>query len=330
MEYKEVEKYYKEADAMNCAKAMSSLGCLYLDENDTDRAMDLFKRACDRGDGMGCNMIGEDLRNRHEYKSAFKMFLNAKKQNCLRGIDNLGLCYVTGQGVAKNKGKAKEYFIEAIDKGYDLSILHLANLLESEDKYAESAMMYRQFLVDNKTNPEPYIKLAEFYEFGKGVEKNYDIAFKYYEIAGNLNDPRGLKKCGDFMYTKSRISNPMIDKAINYYNKAANLNKKESAEALIVLAEIYMVGCKEISKDTDEARRLYRKAYELDGQHSPYAGIKECCLLDMLAKEESAGQKEYIEQRNKLLEDIVSKYSDDSDVRRYIKEAGLDIVIDSD
>ncbi|EGK8009228.1 sel1 repeat family protein, partial [Campylobacter lari] len=63
---------------------------------DNFKAVELFQKACDLNDGLGC--------------------------------DNLGVMYVNGSGVRKDLSKALEYFGKACDLKYDKGCQNYARL----------------------------------------------------------------------------------------------------------------------------------------------------------------------------------------------------------
>ena len=322
--YEKAKQYYIRAAKKNYGKAFTKLGIL--SEEDYNESvgfskdcMENYKRGAERDDSLAYNMMGEYYLNKEKtQEKAFYYFNEARKRKSPIGAKNLGICYYEGWGTMKNKDKAKECFKEAVSGGCESAILNLAEVTASEGDYEDAAMWYRQYLVDDKRSPnaaEAYIRLAEYYELGKGVEKNCEIAFQYYKAAGLLNDARGYKRCGDLMYTNERLDNPDVAQALECYKKAANLNKPESTEALMVLAQIHERGCNEVEQSVDEAIRLYHMAYKLG---NPYAGVNECRVLQEESKKDQIRKNVLLKQCDEIMEEILRKYNNDEKVKDYI------------
>lgn len=121
------------------------------------------------------------------------------------------------------------YYFE-IDKNYDYMKLHLGNAIQKNNKYA----MFIQ---------------GRYYEF---VEKRWDIAIKYYTMAGRNGYVMAIASIGQY-YDKNKD----YERAKKYYNIAA---KKGCNVAINNLAHYYH----NVEKNYEEAKKHYLKAIEGD------------------------------------------------------------------
>ena len=112
---------------------------------------------------------------------------------------------------------AIEYYMRAIDKGYNAAIYELANVYYDMARY-ELTQKYLLMAID-KGNMIDYNKLGKTYE----KENNYELAEKYYFVAMEKNDKRmAIYNIAD-MYRYQR----KYDLARKYYQMIAPENDVE-------------------------------------------------------------------------------------------------------
>ena len=91
-----------------------------------------------------------------------------KKEDYIPAIHQLGICFLTGKGVNRNIEKAKELFLNASKKGYVLSEIFYANLLNDCEK-----QKIRKQLDENVL---------------KVIEKDIDVQFEYGKFLRKENE----------------------------------------------------------------------------------------------------------------------------------------------
>ena len=90
---------------------------IYSGAKDEIKALDFYEKACDLGNGLGCNNAGVLYVSKQQYAKARKLY----EKGC--GLDNgtaclnLGGRYYNGQGARQDFAKAKELAGKACDLG---------------------------------------------------------------------------------------------------------------------------------------------------------------------------------------------------------------------
>jgi len=152
------------------------------------------------------------------YKDAFTLFRKINKENP-EAAYYLGLMYYYG------------YYVDADDN------LAFANFkLAWEGLYEEGIYM-----------------LGRMYEEGKGVEKNYEQAFKLYQAA--LHSDNAKLRIANF-YETGKFVSKSVTNAIKIYNE---LQKKNNAFAMYKIGSFYFSG-EGLKKDLNNAYKWLNKA----------------------------------------------------------------------
>ena len=90
--------------------------------------MKLFRTAADRGDAVAQNKVGILLASEGKIEEAVRYFVLAANQGLTDGENNLGYCYVNGDGTEVDLGKARYWYARAAAKGDEDAISTLAEL----------------------------------------------------------------------------------------------------------------------------------------------------------------------------------------------------------
>jgi len=129
---KKAAKIYRRAVELGDVRAMVFLGEFYehgsgvkLDKKKAER---LFRMAADRGDADAQTKVGFLLYSEKRFEEAFRYYALAADQGYTRGENNLGCCYMIGQGTEVDLGKARYWLERAAAKGDELAIENLARL----------------------------------------------------------------------------------------------------------------------------------------------------------------------------------------------------------
>ena len=106
------------------SKDLTELGNEAYDKGDYQKAAQLYQKACDGGNAMGCSNLGglyaDGQGVRQNYQKATELWQKACDNRNAEGCFNLGVSYETGQGVKQNFSTAKQYYGKACDLGLQL------------------------------------------------------------------------------------------------------------------------------------------------------------------------------------------------------------------
>lgn len=129
------------------------------------------------------------------------------------------------------------------DAQYDLGYLY--------DKAEENEFAFKYYeLSANQGNPKGMFGLAGLYMTGEGVDKNVDLALRWYEQAAQLKYVPALRVVA-FYYEKGLGRTlPNFEKSANFYHIAAELGDMDSIRRLIIAREKGELG---LSIDANQA-----------------------------------------------------------------------------
>jgi TPR repeat protein len=131
----------------------------YLDMKDFAKALPHLQKAADAGDPIAMN--------------------------------NLGLLYENGQGIAQDYGKAREWYQKAADAGNADAMVGLGVLYQSGQGVAQDYVEAREWYqkAADAGNAHGMNKLGLLYENGQGVTQDYGKAREWYQKAADVGDP---------------------------------------------------------------------------------------------------------------------------------------------
>lgn len=226
-------------------QSMFNLGSMYKNgigiEVDNPRAFDWFNRAVDKGHieaivelgSMYQKGLGTEIRT----DKAISLFERAS--NFGSGNANLQLAhtYFQGIGVTKDIDKASQYLLIAEEKGNS----EAQEMIQKADPELSSAIeKQRQIREEKYTAPnakaEDIFNLGAKYYYGRGVAKNYALAFKWYKLAADKQLPIAQNNLGD-MYEIGAGIPTNIQKAIELYKLAAQAGNDSGLLSLATLYE---------------------------------------------------------------------------------------------
>ena len=106
------------------SKDLTELGDEAYDKGDYQKAAELYQKACDSGETMGCFTLGFLYLNgqgvKQNYQKATELLKKACDSGNAMGCYSLGVLYGNGQGVRQNFSTAKQYCGKACDLGLQL------------------------------------------------------------------------------------------------------------------------------------------------------------------------------------------------------------------
>jgi hypothetical protein len=154
---------------------------------DTNRAAQLYQKACELGSAQGCHNLGYLLSEgegiTHDLARAATLFEKACHGGEARGCNSLGAAYFSGSGVPANLTNAGSLFQRACDGGEplgcsNLGSLHLTGTLGPKNP-AVAASLFERACHGN--DPTGCSNLAAALENGNGVPANLPRAVQLYD-----------------------------------------------------------------------------------------------------------------------------------------------------
>ncbi|MGM9972261.1 MAG: toll/interleukin-1 receptor domain-containing protein [Anaeroplasmataceae bacterium] len=257
--YEEAFKWYQKSYDFGCTAAINNLGICYENgqgvKKNIDKAIELYELAI-------------------------------KKCNEKYAYYNLAGIYENGSNGKVDLELAQENYKKAADLGYETAkkkYEELSNKIlrqEQDKKYAEAKKYYNDkeytkafpiFLeLGNNNYVDAYNYLGGCYQYGRGVEENYNESYKWYQKGIENRDYKSANSLaweyiyGSFIKKGEEVEYVSviddIDKAIELYNLA--LEFKENGDSYYGLGEIYE---KEYygKMDLELAAKYYKKAADL-------------------------------------------------------------------
>ncbi len=189
---------HKAADEKD-ANAMNILGVCYMTGMnvaiDEVKALNYFKQATELENVSAMRNLAIVLENNAEPdpKQAAELYSKAADNGDRFAQNNLGVCYLMGDGVEKNVRKAVQYFEKAVKSGDDYAM----------------------------------VNLADCYSIGNGVRKNDKKAFDLYKQAADKGNIAGIKAVADSLY-KGIGTKQDFSEAMKFYKMAADRGDEAS------------------------------------------------------------------------------------------------------
>lgn len=176
----------------------------------------------------------DDSKTQNFYKEGLKWVEKAAEGGSVSAMSCLGDIYYNERGVEKDQEKSLFWHKKAAEYGSDHSMMSLAchydNLGDSSEANFREAAKYFRMAIDVGARYGMY-KLGEYYYLGKGVNKNYVIAYALIDLA-DIVEGNGRVTTSDFLafLYKNTIDFPK-DKIKTYlsgreYNSAKKLSQK--------------------------------------------------------------------------------------------------------
>lgn len=185
--------------------------------------------------------------HKQELNIAYDYLKKAINKGSIAALNTLGLMYLNGiYPLEKDKDKAIYYFEKAANHNYAYAYNNLGKIKEQEHDYKQAFNYYLESA--NLGESWACNKIGEFYRTGTFVKKDLEKAFKYYNLAinveincvcsyayYNLAKYYYLEGCLDIVKTKNK------NKAKQYFEIAANKkNIPASIELIYLETEEYL------------------------------------------------------------------------------------------
>jgi S1-C subfamily serine protease len=141
-----------------------------------------------------------------DYVEAGKGFRKAAEQNDALAQSNLGFCYENGQGVPKDYVEAVKWYRKAADQNLALAQYNLGTCYDKgqgvSKDYAEAVKWYRKAAEQNYASAQYHLGLR--YATGEGVAKDYVEAYKWSLLASARGDQDARKNVTALEYRMTR------------------------------------------------------------------------------------------------------------------------------
>jgi|GEM_PF-337016 len=214
---------------------------IYLKSNEEIEGISLLEKSLSLGNYDSAAFLGSYYERKEDFKKAYSYYKKGAEHNNGKACFGLGILYEKGRGVEKDINKAKEYYTQSLNNGYDRARTFLASLGEYT---AEDIKLLE-------------IRAKEGEAGANGVLARYNYEKGNYEKAKLYGLEASLMGYGDSFFIlgsiESRI-NGNYQNAINYYSKGSAIN---NSYCLSSEAWCYMK-----LKDYSMAEKLYLEYLE--------------------------------------------------------------------
>jgi TPR repeat protein len=258
-------------------EAETTLGLAYhagvlLKGNDAE-ALRLLHKAADRGfmaaqESLGIfseTGIGMEQPSPGE---ALEWYKKAVRQGSLDAATNIGLMYAEGRGIPKNPAEAVTWLRQAAEGGdaiaqYNLALIYgRGDGLSKDDK---ETVRWLTAAADQNVVPA-MLDLANIYmRPPASTTADVDRAISYYEKAAELGNARAQAILGN-IFAKGLQGKPDYEQSVNWYRKAAEQGDRDGELGLAIR---YALG-QAVPVDPEEARRLFLAAADLGQPDAQY------------------------------------------------------------
>lgn len=184
--------------------ACNELGVIHYFDNNIDQAVEYFEKSSDMGYPVAKRNLAIALENNNstQTEKIFSLYSEAAEKGDIIALNNLGCCYLSGDGVEEDVKKAIKCFEEAAQQGDELA----------------------------------KINLADCYAIGNGVRRNLNKAYKLYNDAAELGNPIALKRLAE-CYLNGQGVTQNFRNALECYHKAALKGDEDAQKMFDKLAE---------------------------------------------------------------------------------------------
>ena len=275
-------KYFQEAEKLKNADALFFLSIHQQNNGNLKEAAQAAKRSLELGNEAAKIILGkiqkdEKLRKEgntlelgnevtkitvgetQEDETLMKEGFNALKKKVDSGdmhySDSLGYAYEFGIGTSFSIKEAMKYYEMAAKQNNTMGMTNLANLYLRENKFKKAKPLLVK-AAEKEYGYAQYLLAMNFFDL---YSDNNKEALFWLERAASNDEPHALYQLGLYYGEKADLA-----KAINYFQRAAELNH---ADAALELSYIYDEGII-VEQDDDKALFFLKKAAELDNQEA--------------------------------------------------------------
>lgn len=268
-DYQQAKYWYQKA-APQLSQASVALGFIdeTVDDNYAD-ALKAYESAATRGDEVGMNNLGlMYLYGKGvavDYSKAKALFTQAADKGDAAAMNQLGGIYFNGLGQTRDVQQGMVWFQKAAALGNSSALYELGLLTETgvETKMdATEAVKYYQKAAD-QDNERAMLALARIYHFGLGVPKDLKVSAKYYEKLAARQNAYAQYQLGTY-YLEGIAGERAPDKGKQLLKQASDNGSVEAQKALQKLDEQLKAQVSMIkSVIVSEAKVMFTQANDL-------------------------------------------------------------------
>lgn len=226
---------------------------------DRNRAIEIYEKLQALDDIQSAISLGEIYYQQGEYEKAFDSFTKASTSNDKKANFNLGLCYLNGRGVERDTKIALKKIESLAKSGYPDALNLLGELHASGELFKQNHQKAIKYYTqaEQAGSETALINLAKCHLLGLGVSINSKEAFNIYVKGSNKSNAEAINKLGE-MYEAGNIIFQDIEKAFNYYSQASLLGSDNASKNL---GKMYYDGI-HVAKDVVKASNYFMDANE--------------------------------------------------------------------
>ena len=299
--YKDLEKaqqsYYQAAQLGN-PEGMNGLAMIYYDMPDNkgdEQAFRWFSKSADLGDSLGLYYLAVMYENGFgtnvDKQKAWDLYLASADQKFSPAYRKIAQLIEEGEAPASFTGRELEYYIKAAERN-DIDAIHdVIRFLENDPDRQKELFSWCQRgaqLNDGKC----ICKLGKLYFYGMGTEMDEFKAMNCFRKAETMEIPEAYYFLGLAYCEAKGVVSPNIQKAEEYFRKAAEAGYSDAIKAI---AELYMQSGQENG---------YEKAIEYlktiaEGEHADiaYEGLMRIAVEQMNAQDYDDPQNSELYQK---------------------------------
>ncbi|CAO3614674.1 unnamed protein product [Mucor hiemalis] len=262
------------------AESSYKIGSLYYKgeygfDQDFSKAIQWYKKAASVGHedsifdiaNMYENGEGVDV----DYKKAKELYMDAYNKGSQAAPFRIALMYCFNRGVEKDDTLIMSWVGEAHKRNYSKGYLHLGYIYHFgkaiKVDFNEALKWYERAIQfdDSDNSSYGFRGMAMIYQQGgRGVERDYQKAEKYYTAAIEAGNTEAMHGLGQLYYYNCKEHNH-FDRARYWYELAAD---EGYAPALHSLGDLHCRGLGGVEKNYVTAMQLYVKALHGDCEHA--------------------------------------------------------------
>ena len=299
--YKDLEKaqqsYYQAAQLGN-PDGMNGLALIYYNMPDykgDEQAFRWFSKSADLGDSFGLYYLAVMYENGFgtniDKQKAWDLYLASADQKFSPAYRKIAQLIEEGEAPASFTGRELEYYIKAAERN-DIDAIHdVIRFLENDPDRQKELFSWCQRGAQ-LNNGKCICKLGKLYFYGMGTEMDEFKAMNCFRKAETMEIPEAYYFLGLAYYEAKGVVSPNIQKAEEYFRKAAEAGYSDAIKAI---AELYMQSGQENG---------YEKAIEYlktiaEGEHADiaYEGLMRIAVEQMNAQDYDDPQNSELYQK---------------------------------
>jgi TPR repeat protein len=249
------------ASAKNAANDVFEQGKLAARAGQFDEALHDFQRAAAAGDGRAMNDVGVLYYEGHgvarDYPRAREWYEKGAAAGNAQAMANLGYLYMEGLGVTKDYQQARQWLEKGAAAGNGRAMAFLGYMYRDGLGVTKDYEQARQWLEKGAAagSGRAMTYLGGMYEHGYGVPKDYERARQLFGEGAATGDGRAMSNLGE-LYANGRGVPRDYKQAEQWYEKAAATG---DANGMFNLGWLYQNGLG-VTEDRQRAREWYEKA----------------------------------------------------------------------